>query len=321
MKKRFKLLLPATILLLSAALSACEPAVNPAKPLRLAYPNKIQYLPMMLSYAESGRKAVNQVSAFSPVIGSGGIDAAEALLAGEAEVGAMGDVPALILLSRSDRFQVICAFMQSPTMHRLVGSSARGVRSLNDLAGKRLALQLGSSTHGALLGFFAERGLQVNGILLISMSPNNFTEAMLSGAVDAVAASEPWPQNLLDRVPGAMPLATLTISGNHFPHVLIAERRLLDSRRPELRRLLQQLAASMVYIAQQPQAAAVSAARFTGRTAAAEAQACKELIFALDFSPAVSSALHQTAVFLREQKKINQLPGAESLRPIKDLQP
>ena len=293
---------------------AGRPAAAADRDLRLAFPYKIQYLPLIIDTEPrpSGKAII-------PVIGTGGIDAAEALLAGEADIGAMGDAPALTLLAKSARFQVICAFMQSPVMHRLIGRA--GIDNLAALDGKRLAVHHGSSSHGALLAFLAEQGLDPGRIRLTPLAPVNFPEALLHGAVAAVAGSEPWPQNVLDRVPGSRELAVLTVAGNHFPHVLIADRELIAERQPEIRRFLRRLATVNQFIAADPAAAAAIAARFTNRPPAAELQAMAKLDYELDFSPAVAASLKQTGVFLQQERRLKRLPAAAALTPLTGLCP
>lgn len=299
-------------MLLLAVAGLLAAGVAEAGPLRLAFPYKIQYLPMII--CSDGRAAEVQ-----PVIGTGGIDAAEALLAGEADIGAMGDAPALILLSRNPRFQVICAFMQSPVMHRLV--AGREFAGLQDLYGRRLAVHHGSSTHGALLAYLAEQHIDLSRISLVPLSPVNFPEALLNGAVAAIAGSDPWPDNVLQRVPGSHVLATLTVSGNNFPHVLIADRKYLAGHGDEIAGLLSGLAAGCRLIAADPQAAAALAARVTNRSPEAEAAALARLHYGLDFSPAVADGLEKTAAFLARQRKVKNLPEPSTLLPLKKFQP
>ncbi len=320
MHQRLRVFFPFLAVMLILFFSGCgKPIAEGTDTLRLAFSNKIQYLPLIIACDQES--AGSGASLITPVIGTGGIDAAEALLAGEADIGAMGDVPALILLSKNTRFQVICAFMQSPTMHRLVGSTACGVRTIHDLAGKRVAVHHGSSTHGALLAYLQENGIDPAAIELVPLAPVNFPEAMLHGDVDAVAGSEPWPQNVLDRVPASIPIATLTVAGNSFPHVLVADRDFIDRRREKVIKFLDELGNITVGIRKAPDAAAAVAARFTGRSPAGEMLAMKELLFQLDFSPNVGKGLKKSAAFLLDRKKINSMPDATVLEPVAGLRP
>jgi ABC-type nitrate/sulfonate/bicarbonate transport system substrate-binding protein len=288
--------------------------------IRLAYPHKIQYAPMIIGSAAGGPFAAAGLK-IAPVIGTGGIDAAEALLAGAADIGAMGDNPAAILLSRSRRFRVICGFMESPGMHRLVAGPHRGIASVADLPGKRVAVHHGSSTHGALLAHLEAEGIVAAAVTLVPLSPVNFPEALQHGAVDAVAGSAPWPQNVLDRVPGAREIAVLSVPGNTFPHVLIAGRDYIDAHPDELRQLLTVLAAISIDITADPEPAAAAVAAVTGRERAAELRALAPLTFRLDFSPAVTNGLRQTAAFLQRRGRIRTLPADERLIPVEAPKP
>jgi len=313
-------ILKVMVLLMGIMLSGC--ADQTGKPqahgLRLAYPNKIQYAPFIIGTGAEGRFAAAGIQV-RPVIVTGGIDAAEALIAGETDIAAMGDVPAIILLFRDMRFQVICSYMESPAMHRMVAAPNRGIAAIRDLQGKRVAVHHGSSTHGALLAHLAEHGIDPASITFVPLTPDNFPEAMLRGEVDAIAGSEPWPQNVLDRVPGAAEIGALTVTGNSFPHLLVANRRYLEEHREEVDRLLKEVGDIEADISSRPDRAAEAVARVTGRTPGAEAQAMTALGFRLDFSPDVADGLKKTAAFLKAQGKIAGIPQEEALRPVSGL--
>lgn len=290
-------------------------AAEMKKAIRLAYPHKIQYAPMIIGSGADGPFAAAGL-VVEPVIGTGGIDAAEALIAGAADVGALGDTPAAILLSRSRRFRVLCGYMESPAMHRLVAGPYRGIASVADLPGKRLAVHHGSSTHGALLAHLEAEGINTAAVTLVPLSPVNFPEALQRGAVDAVAGSAPWPQNVLDRVPGAREITVLSVPGNTFPHVLVSTREFIDTHPAALQRLLTVLESVTAGITADPERAAAAVAAVTGRNRAAELRALAPLTFRLDFSPAVTDGLRQTAAFLVRRGRIKKLPADEQLTPV-----
>ncbi len=294
-------------------LSSCGPGEpeksGNAMSLRLAYPNKVQYAPFIIGMAEGiFREHGLEVS---HIVGTGGIDAAEALGIGEADIGAMGDVPAVILLSRS-QCRLLASFMTSATMHTLVAAPGSGIRKIADLTHKRVAVHFGSSTHGALLSWLASHFLNGDDIRLIPLSPQNFPEAMQRGEVDAVAGSEPWPRNVLERCPGAYQVAALTVAENFFPHVLVAPPDFI-SRRPLLaKRFFAALGEIEDMIRRDPEKAARIVAQVTGRRPALEEEALGALGWEIRRDAAIITSLDATASFLRAEDIIKEIPDIKS---------
>ncbi|MBI2192043.1 MAG: ABC transporter substrate-binding protein [Planctomycetes bacterium] len=65
------------------------------------------------------------------------------------------------------------------------------LRSLQDLAGKKIGVFPGSTATNLLRKFFADRGIDVSNITFVPMPPQNHLTALLEGSVDAVHAYEP----------------------------------------------------------------------------------------------------------------------------------
>jgi ABC-type nitrate/sulfonate/bicarbonate transport system substrate-binding protein len=280
-------------------------------PIRLAFPNKIQYAPFIIG-AGQGYFAKSGLTVTS-VTGVGGIDAAEALLSGHADMGAMGDVPAIILLCRSSHFIILGSYMSSPRMHRLVAAADSGIRSVDDLPGKKLAVHFGSSTHGALLAYLGYHGIDPQAITLVPLSPVNFPEATQRREVDAIAGSEPWPQNVLSRCPGSYVVGVLRVPGNQFPHLLIVNRDYFTNNRQKVRKFVMEVRALEQDIRQAPETAAGQVAAITGRSVEQEAQAIGVLDWQLRTDASIAASLTKTAIFLKTQGKIRQVPNFSEL--------
>lgn len=276
-------------------------------PVRVCYPNKAQYAPFIMA-KQTDAWGKNGVAVRNIALAGGGIDAAEALMAGEADMAAMGDVPALIVLSKDERIKIAARYMTSEHMHRIVVSGASGIKKPSDLNGKKIAVQAGTSTNGALLLYLKKNGIDKKDVTIVPLSPQFFPEAMRRGEIDAVAGSEPWPQNVLDQNPGSYQMTTLGGLGSNYPHVILARENFLKTHPKEVMTILKTVAEAEQMLTEKPQEAAEIVAKSTGRTAKKELDAFSEINWELGIDETVEASLTQTAEFLLSEGKLKKMP-------------
>ncbi|MCF8568928.1 ABC transporter substrate-binding protein [Gordonia sp. HY002] len=120
------------------------------------------------------------------------------MIAGKIDIGSMGDYPMLINGSRANANPATATSILAVT-----GSSPRGslnmvvtrpdspIRSLGDLAGKRVSASEGSAGHGTLLTGLARD--DVAGVDVTNQQPQVGASALESGKVDALAQFVAWP--------------------------------------------------------------------------------------------------------------------------------
>lgn len=279
----------------------------------LCYPNKAQYAPFIIAKETEVWKK-HGLTVKDIVIDGGGIEAAEALVAGEADIAVMGDVPALIALSRNRNLKILTSFMTSDHMHRIIVSQASGIAKPSDLIGKKIAVHVGSSTHGGLLLYLRKNGIDQRDVSLVPIPPQYFPEAMLKGEVDAIAGSEPWPQNVLDKNPGARQFATLGGLGNHYPHIILTRDDFVTSRPEEGKVFLRVIAEMEMMLRDRPEEAARLIARSTGRAWEKELAAISEIQWHVGLDETIEKSLTQTAEFLLAEGKLKKLPDVKAMR-------
>jgi len=279
--------------------------------IRVCYPNKAQYAPFILA-RETNAWEKNGLAVKNIVIAGGGIEVAEALIAGEADVAAMGDAPALIAVSRNGNFKILTSYMTSENMHRLIVSQASNIAGPSDLIGKRIAVHAGTSTYGALLLYLKKHGIDKKEVTLVAISPQFFPEAMQKGEVDAIAGSEPWPQNVLDKNPTARQLTTLAGLGNTYPHLILGRADFLQASPEKSRVLLRVIADMESLLRDRPEEAAKLIARATGRPWQKELAALSELQWSSGIDETIKKSLLQTAEFLLAEKKLKKIPDLKT---------
>lgn len=284
--------------------------------IRLCYPNKAQYAPFILARQTDAWKR-HGLAVRDIVIAGGGIEAAEALVAAQADMAAMGDAPALIALGRNANIGILSSYMTSVDMHRIIVSPASGITRPTDLIGKRIAVHMGSSTHGGLLLYLNKNGIGQNDVVFVTIPPQYFPEAMEKSEVDAIAGSEPWPQNVLDRNPGARQLATLGNLGNNYPHLILARKEFVKSHPQASQGILQVIGEMELMLKDRPEEAARIIAESTGRSSEKELAAISELQWQMGMDASVLTSLARTAEFLMAEGKIKRIPdlGQATMAP------
>jgi len=83
-----------------------------------------------------------------------------------------------------------------------------GIRSLKDLKGKKVAVEMGFVEHLLLLNGLKKAGMKESDVTLVNAKTNEMPQMLASGEVAAVGAWQPISGQALKAVPGARPIYT-----------------------------------------------------------------------------------------------------------------
>jgi NitT/TauT family transport system substrate-binding protein len=291
------------------AREGAQPSEAPAErptALRLAYGKKIHYAPQIVALKQ-GYFADEGLAIDAKAV-QAGIQAAEALTSGSADAAVMGDAPAIIAAASGMPVKIIASYGGGERMHRLVAGPKSGIRTPADLKGKRVGVQMGSSTHGAFLLFLDKNGLSANDLELVPLNPSDMPEAMLVDQIDAGVGSEPWPSNIEERVKGSSEVATLSGLGNNYPLVMLVTARYAQAHPEAVVAALRatQQAVDLMHTDADRAAGLISEA--TGVPVERERKIMDTLEWGVVLDDATINSLKQTADFLHSQGKIQSVP-------------
>ncbi|WP_392535095.1 ABC transporter substrate-binding protein [Nostoc sp. C117] len=115
-----------------------------------------------------------------------GPDLNEALVAGQLDVGSLGDTPAIVLRARGQETRLL-RITQFNTTAWLVAKK-NGARSLSELKGQKIATQKGSYMHRYLLGLLAEAKIAKD-VKVVHLMSTEAKAALERGDVAAYATS------------------------------------------------------------------------------------------------------------------------------------
>jgi len=282
------------------------PTGPPATTVRLSYSNKIHYIPQIIAIRRGFFKAEGIL--IDPKIGVGGIEAAEAVASGAADMAVMGDVPGIIAVSSETPLVIVASYGGGERMHRIVVSADSAIRNAKDLEGKRLAVQHGSSTHGAFLLYCEKNAVDLATIKMVQLSPRDMPEAMLAGELDAMVGSEPWPTNVLGRCPGSRELAVLSGLGNNYPLVLVVRKDFAERNPNVVVRVLSATKQAIDFMHTNPDEAAEIMSKASGVPQETERKIMDTLEWGLTLDQGTIESLKKTAAFLLSMNKITAEP-------------
>jgi sulfonate transport system substrate-binding protein len=283
-----------------------EPPAERPTALRLAYGKKIHYAPQIIALKQG--YFADAALAIDAKVVQAGIQAAEALTSGSADIAVMGDAPAIIAAASGVPVKIIASYGGGERMHRLIAGPKSAITTPAGLKGKRVGIQMGSSTHGAFLLFLDKNGLSADDLVLVPLNPSDMPEAMLANQIDAGVGSEPWPSNIEERVEGSSEVATLANLGNNYPLVMLVTARYAQAHPEAVLAALRATLQAVDLMHTDPDRAAGLIAEATGVPVERERRIMDTLEWGVVLDDATINSLQQTADFLYSQGKTQSLP-------------
>ncbi len=239
---------------------------------------------------------------------SAGIAAAEALVSGSADVAVMGDVPAVFALASARPCVLITSYGGGETMHSIIVSATSGINTPGDLIGRRIGVHFGSSTHGAVYRYLQANNIDPASLTLVNVPQNSLVEALISGDIDALAASEPTPSLALDKVSGSRLLSTLGGLGNEYPLMLVASKDFADAHPEVTRVLITGTRKAVDFINADPETAGSELSTVTGTPVKLEQNTLSRLTWQVRLDQDILKSLEQTAAFLHKTGRLKHVP-------------
>jgi sulfonate transport system substrate-binding protein len=295
---------PVLVLLLVWAIFA-QPAAAADPAIRFAYQPSVAGAAMMVAasegfFAAEGLKVESKLLASGPVVN-------EALVSGSAEFGVMGDVPSVIAVATGLPLRIVATIGGGAARERVMVPRDSAIQSVRELAGKKVAITLGSSAQAGWYRLAEMYGISVQQVKLINMQPNDMVEALATRQVDAAVLWEPTPTIMEARGVGRE-LANLSIVGNTFPYQLLVSSRFAAQRPDLVERVLKALLVGTAFIRENLESAAVTVAKVTGLDPALALRSMSYHFYEVGLPPATYESLQTTAEFLLEYKSIKRLP-------------
>lgn len=118
-----------------------------------------------------------------------GSSALQAFRAGHAQFIATGDLPAARVWAEGG---VVGLLPLEFDDERMIIASSSAIRSAEDLRGRTVATQLGSTGHYLLAQYLSRHGLTTNDVDVVALPPSDMVVALVRGEVDAFSIFQPY---------------------------------------------------------------------------------------------------------------------------------
>lgn len=116
------------------------------------------------------------------------------LLEGHVDLVMLAETPLIIQSFKRSDFVVIANISSTYQSRKIIGLTAKGIRSIHDLDGKKIGVLKNTSAHYFLEELLLENNIPLSDIQFVFIQDNESPDALRDGRVDAIAAFEPYPE-------------------------------------------------------------------------------------------------------------------------------
>lgn len=246
----------------------------------------------------------------------GGKSTRDAMIAGRVDVGVLGGTPFIVGAAKGDIAAIGVAMYASRT-NAVVAAKDRGIKTIADLKGRKVASQLGSATDYVFQNkILPKSGLSKSDVQVVNIPHQNEIAAMIGHSVDAFAGVEPFPS--VAEVEG---LGTVLVDYSGFdlqPVFLAVDRRALESKREAVVAFLRGWLQAVRIVNQEPdRTAQILRATFKAQGYDIQEAVFKRMLGKLDvkpdFAPELKAYLTEQSQVLIREKQMATVPDWDKL--------
>jgi aliphatic sulfonates family ABC transporter substrate-binding protein len=241
----------------------------------------------------------------------GGKTTRDAMISGRVDVGVLGATPFVVGAAKGNMVAIGMSMYAGKTGSIVAGKN-KGIKSIADLKGRRVASQLGSSTDQVFQEkILPKYGVSRNDVHTVNIPHQNHLAALISGSVDAFAGIEPFPS--LAETEG---IGDVVIDYSDFdisPVILAANRPVVEQKREAVVALLRAWLAGVEIFKNKPdEAAKIVFTFFKDQGFNVSEAVVKRMLSKLDvtptFKPGLRDYLDNEAKLLIQQRAITAAP-------------
>jgi len=116
----------------------------------------------------------------------------EAFTSGQLDLGLLGDQPVIQARSNNVDLKAISTFTSSEKAYGILATEKSGIKSLQDLKGKKIGVSLGTTLHQLALLYIKDAGLTKNDVQIANLQMQDLVPAIQSNSIDAAVSMEPY---------------------------------------------------------------------------------------------------------------------------------
>ncbi|HLU78919.1 MAG TPA: ABC transporter substrate-binding protein [Burkholderiaceae bacterium] len=115
----------------------------------------------------------------------------EAIRSGSAQVGIVGDVPPILAHYAGVDLRIVGVVANTGPSLVITTSAGSGIRTIQDLKGRRVAINEGTAQHAVVLRALRQVGLSASDIVPVKLGVSEFVDALRANQIDAAVLKQP----------------------------------------------------------------------------------------------------------------------------------
>lgn len=189
--------------------------------------------------------------------------ALQSLLDGKADMATAADTPIMFATMKGAGLSILATIVTSTKDEAIIARKDRGIASASDLKGRRVGVTLGTAGDYFLDSYLVLNALSRKDVVIVDMKPEEMTEALTQGKVDAVSVWQPHISNLRKELGER---GIVLHSDNVYTETFdVVSMQALTRQRPEaIRRFLRALVKAESFVASNPGESQRIMAEFSG---------------------------------------------------------
>lgn len=120
-----------------------------------------------------------------------GAEVIAAMASGDIKISELGSSPLAIAASQGVDLQLFMLAQVIGEAESLIAREGSGIETVADLAGKRIAVPVGSTAHFSLMGVLDHAGIDPGDVTILNMPPDQIAAAWEQDAIDAAFIWQP----------------------------------------------------------------------------------------------------------------------------------
>lgn len=186
------------------------------------------------------------------------------VLDGQADFATVAETPVMYAVMDGAKVSVVATILTSYLNHAVVARRDRGIASLADLKGKRIATTHGTTSDFFLHTFLVTHGIGEKDVQILDVPAEKVAAAIVSGEVDAVSAFSPFTV-LAQHGLGANAVTFRDKDIYRYSFNVVASQNLIRTRPATVEKVLRALVRAEGFTRSNPGGAQKIVASFTGQ--------------------------------------------------------
>ena len=187
------------------------------------------------------------------------------LLRGNADLAVAADVPIVVEILKGAPLSIVASVANASNELAVLGRIDRGIRTPEDLRGRRIGVTLGTSGEYFLWAFLVRHRIPPHSLQLVDLQPSQLIESLRQDRVDGIAAWQPV-RHEAELAFGDRIVSLHAPDAYAQTYVLVGRQDYVTAQEPALRHLLQALLDAEAFVNADPAKAKGDLAGLLGLT-------------------------------------------------------